>query len=144
MIDFLTLLQVFDSSLRLATPLLLVCLAGLFSERAGIFDIGLEGKLLAAAFVSAAFAVDNGICLVRSFGGYFSVDYVIATSWISVDHTSRRPDHIGSCHKLFGGRTYRGDSSRLVWARRPNTTSKVWWSVRTNKLPGCYFIERNK
>ena len=49
MIDFLTLLQVLDSSLRLATPLLLVCLAGLFSERAGIFDIGLEGKLLAAA-----------------------------------------------------------------------------------------------
>ena len=41
MIDFLTLLQVLDSSLRLATPLLLVCLAGLFSERAGIFDIGL-------------------------------------------------------------------------------------------------------
>ena len=56
MIDFLTLIQVLDSSLRLATPLLLVCLAGLFSERAGIFDIGLEGKLLAAAFVSAAFA----------------------------------------------------------------------------------------
>jgi simple sugar transport system permease protein len=60
MIDFLTLLQVFDSSLRLATPLLLVCLAGLFSERAGIFDIGLEGKLLAAAFVSAAFASITG------------------------------------------------------------------------------------
>ena len=60
MIDFLTLLQVLDSSLRLATPLLLVCLAGLFSERAGIFDIGLEGKLLAAAFVSAAFAAITG------------------------------------------------------------------------------------
>ena len=60
MIDFLTLLQVLDSSLRLATPLLLVCLAGLFSERAGIFDIGLEGKLLAAAFVSAAFASITG------------------------------------------------------------------------------------
>ena len=54
MIDFLTLIQVLDGTLRLATPLLLVCLAGLFSERAGIFDIGLEGKLLAAAFVSAA------------------------------------------------------------------------------------------
>ncbi len=54
--DFLTLVQVLDSSLRLATPLLLACLAGLFSERAGIFDIGLEGKILAAAFVSAAIA----------------------------------------------------------------------------------------
>ena len=60
MIDFLTLIQVLDGTLRLATPLLLVCLAGLFSERAGIFDIGLEGKLLAAAFVSAAFAAITG------------------------------------------------------------------------------------
>jgi general nucleoside transport system permease protein len=52
--DFLTLLQVLDSTLRMATPLLLACLAGLFSERAGIFDIGLEGKMLMAAFVAAA------------------------------------------------------------------------------------------
>jgi ABC-type uncharacterized transport system permease subunit len=58
--DFLTLVQVLDSSLRLATPLLLACLAGLFSERAGIFDIGLEGKILAAAFVSAAVAYITG------------------------------------------------------------------------------------
>ncbi|MDO9526606.1 MAG: ABC transporter permease [Gemmobacter sp.] len=56
MMDFLTLLQILDSTLRLATPLLLACLAGMFSERAGIFDIGLEGKMLAAAFVSGAVA----------------------------------------------------------------------------------------
>ena len=54
--DFTTLLQVLDTTVRLATPLLFACLAGLFSERAGIFDIGLEGKMLAAAFFSAAFA----------------------------------------------------------------------------------------
>ncbi|WP_224813755.1 ABC transporter permease [Hasllibacter sp. MH4015] len=58
--DFMTILQLSDSSLRLATPLLLACLAGLFSERAGIFDIGLEGKMLAAAFFSAAFAFSTG------------------------------------------------------------------------------------
>jgi len=58
--DFLTIIQILDSTLRLATPLLLACLAGLFSERAGIFDIGLEGKMLAAAFVSAAVAAVTG------------------------------------------------------------------------------------
>jgi len=58
--DLLTLLQVLDSTMRLATPLLLACLAGLFSERAGIFDIGLEGKMLAAAFLSAAIAYTLG------------------------------------------------------------------------------------
>lgn len=58
--DFSTTLQVLDSAVRLATPLLLACLAGLFSERAGILDIGLEGKMLAAAFFSAAIASITG------------------------------------------------------------------------------------
>ncbi|MDF1717677.1 MAG: ABC transporter permease [Antarcticimicrobium sp.] len=58
--EFLTLIQVFDSTIRLSTPLLLACLAGLFSERAGIFDIGLEGKMLMAAFFSAAVASLTG------------------------------------------------------------------------------------
>ncbi len=67
--DFLTLLQIFDSSVRLATPLLFACLAGLFSERAGIFDIGLEGKMLAAAFFSAAFAAISGSVWVGLLAG---------------------------------------------------------------------------
>lgn len=58
--DFLTLIQLLDSTVRLSMPLLLACLAGLFSERAGIFDIGLEGKMLAAAFFSAAIAAVSG------------------------------------------------------------------------------------
>ncbi len=58
--EFLDVIQVLDSTVRLATPLLLACLAGLFSERAGIFDIGLEGKMLMAAFFSAAVAAMTG------------------------------------------------------------------------------------
>lgn len=58
--DFSTLIQILDSTLRLSTPLLLACLAGLFSERSGIFDIGLEAKMLIAAFFSAAVAYTSG------------------------------------------------------------------------------------
>lgn len=67
--DFLTLIQLLDSTVRLATPLLLACLAGLFSERAGIFDIGLEGKMLAAAFFSAAVAALTGSVWVGLLAG---------------------------------------------------------------------------
>lgn len=58
--DFATILQISDSTVRLAIPLLLACLAGLYSERSGIFDIGLEGKMLAAAMFSGAVAAVTG------------------------------------------------------------------------------------
>jgi general nucleoside transport system permease protein len=58
--DYDTLIQILGSTLRLATPLLLACLAGLYSERAGIFDIGLEGKMLMAAMASGAVAALTG------------------------------------------------------------------------------------
>ncbi|MYJ87461.1 MAG: ABC transporter permease, partial [Rhodobacteraceae bacterium] len=58
--DYLTIIQILDSMLRLSAPLIFACLAGLFSERSGIFDIGLEGKMLASAFFSAAVAAATG------------------------------------------------------------------------------------
>ncbi len=67
--DLLTILQVLDTTIRLATPLLLACLAGLFSERAGIFDIGLEGKMLASAFLTAAVAAVTGSVLIGTLAG---------------------------------------------------------------------------
>ena len=66
------IIQILDSALRLATPLLLACLAGLFSERAGVFDIGLEGKMLAAAFLSAAMASYTGNVWLGLFAGIFA------------------------------------------------------------------------
>ncbi|MDA9190552.1 ABC transporter permease, partial [Alphaproteobacteria bacterium] len=49
-----------DSSIRVATPLILGAMAGIFSERSGIIDISLEGKMLMAAFVAAAVAYGTG------------------------------------------------------------------------------------
>ena len=54
-----------SSSLRLSVPLIFACLAGLWSERSGIFDIGLEGKMLIAAFASAAAAHATGSALAK-------------------------------------------------------------------------------
>ena len=67
--DYATLLQILDSTLRLGTPLLLACLAGLYSERSGIFDIGLEGKMLMAGMASGAVAALSGSVWVGLLAG---------------------------------------------------------------------------
>lgn len=67
--DYATLLQITDSGVRLMTPLLLACLAGLYSERSGVFDIGLEGKMLMAAFAAASAAAVSGSVWVGLIAG---------------------------------------------------------------------------
>ena len=58
--QFVFLLQIFDAAIRVSVPLIFASMAGLFSERSGVIDIGLEGKMLAACFVAAAGASLTG------------------------------------------------------------------------------------
>jgi simple sugar transport system permease protein len=57
---WIDLLRLLDGTLRYAAPLILCAMAGLVSERSGVIDIGLEGKLLAGAFAAASVASLTG------------------------------------------------------------------------------------
>ena len=53
---WLQFLLTIDATLLVATPLILCAMAGIFSERSGIIDISLEGKMLMSAFAAASVA----------------------------------------------------------------------------------------
>ncbi|MCH8531763.1 MAG: ABC transporter permease [Saccharospirillum sp.] len=57
---FVTIILILDAMLRNATPLIFAAMAGMFSERSGIVNIALEGKILISAFAGAATAFVTG------------------------------------------------------------------------------------
>jgi simple sugar transport system permease protein len=52
-----TLLSILGATIRYSTPLIMAALGGMFSERAGVINIALEGIMLAGAFTAAAVTV---------------------------------------------------------------------------------------
>ena len=70
--DLFTLSALFamlDATMRVSAPLILCAMAGLFSERSGIIDISLEGKMLASAFAAGALAAMTGSPYVALLAG---------------------------------------------------------------------------
>lgn len=82
------------STLRMATPLVLCALAGLLSERAGVVDIGLEGKMLFAAFAAgAAGAVYGSTALALAV----ALTLAVGLSWLhGLACVSHRGDQVVS------------------------------------------------
>jgi ABC-type uncharacterized transport system permease subunit len=84
---FNIIINVLDSTIRLSVPLLLACLAGLYSERAGVFDIGLEGKMLAGAFAGAAAAAVSGSAWIGlATAILISVGFALVHGFASITH----------------------------------------------------------
>lgn len=61
--DLITFTLFLASAVRLAAPVMLAALGEIVSERAGVFNIGLEGMMLTAAFAAVAGAAFSGSAL---------------------------------------------------------------------------------
>ena len=97
--DLLNIGLVF-STIRLSAPLILAALGGLYSERAGIINIALEGLMLAGAFTAATVTYFTGspwIGLLAAIGAgvavaaihavvciYFGADQVVSGTAINI------------------------------------------------------------
>ncbi len=80
-----------DAMLRVSTPLILASFAGMFAERSGIVDIGLEGKMLGAAFAAASVAlVTNSAWLGLLAGIGVSVGLAMIHAFACVTHNGNQ------------------------------------------------------
>lgn len=92
-----TLASIVTQTLAYSTPLILTALGGVFSERSGIVNVGLEGIMVMGAFSSIVFNLSFGdvlgawtpwvACLVGAgVGMVFSLLHAVATINLRADH----------------------------------------------------------
>jgi len=79
-------LETFSSTLRMAIPLMVAAIGGMFSERSGIVNIALEGMMLAGAFVAVAVSYFTGsawLGLIGAvlFGGLYASIHAVVSCW---------------------------------------------------------------
>jgi simple sugar transport system permease protein len=111
----LLFLLMIDATVRVATPLVLAALAGLFAERSGVVDIGLEGKMLGAAFAAAAVATVTGSPWL---GMLAAVVVSVALSMV----------HAVACVSYNGNQVVSGMALNILMAGLAPTLAFAWFS----------------
>jgi simple sugar transport system permease protein len=124
------------STLRMATPLILCALAGLLSERAGVIDVGLEGKMLFAAFIAGASGAAFGSVTIALLA---SIGIAVALSWMhGYACVSHRGDQVVSGVALNIIATGLTVVLGLAWFHQGGQTPSVADGVRLHALwPGA-------
>ena len=79
-----------SAALLLSVPIVLAALGGLFSERAGVVNIGLEGMMIMGAWagglIGAMYGPWFGLIAAIAFGAVGALVHAIATVTFGVDH----------------------------------------------------------
>src|SRR5882757_5862246 len=141
------------ATIRVATPLVLAALAGMFSERSGVIDLGLEGKMLGAAFAAGAVsAVSGSAWLGLAAGIATAVFLALLLGFACITHRGNQVVAGMAITIMVSGL---GPTLALAWfnlgGQTPQLdgpgqrfTSLVWpWaqSAREVKFPGLLYSE---
>jgi len=81
-----------DSVVRASVPILLAAIGGLICERAGVFQISLEGTMLVGAFTGVSVSYVSGNAYVGVLGAI--AGGLATSSLLAVGHVSRKGDPI--------------------------------------------------
>ena len=141
------------ATIRVATPLLLAALAGMFSERSGVIDLGLEGKMLGAAFAAAAVsAVTGSVWAGLAAGVLTSVALALLIGFACITHRGNQVVAAMAVNIMVAGL---GPSLALAWFHLGGQTPQldapgqrfigiVWpWAERAREapFPGLLYAE---
>lgn len=141
------------ATIRVGTPLLLAALAGMFSERSGVIDLGLEGKMLGAAFAAAAAsAVTGSVWAGLAAGVLTSVALALLIGFACITHRGNQVVAAMAVNIMVAGL---GPSLALAWFHFGGQTPQldapgqrfveiVWpWAERAREatLPGLLYAE---
>jgi simple sugar transport system permease protein len=127
------------STVRVSTPLIFCALAGLLSERSGVVDIGLEGKMLFAAFAAGAAGASYGSTSLALVAAMLTG---MALSWMhGVACVSHRGDQVVSgvaINIIAAGMTV---VLGIAWYGQGGQTPAVATDVRIQSLfPGAALV----